>query len=202
MMDAHEKSDSAVVAGKPSNKAGQPGAEPVEQRAEAEGNAGQQSTRRAQNRESVSQALERIRQVARQRKKEKFTSLFHHISNEHLRKAYFELKKDAAPGVDGLTWRAYEADLERSLVDLHARLERGAYCAFRYHVTDLWRRSLRQRSQKDHTTWKRITQLVDDFLPNPRILHPWPNVRFAVKHPRWEPSARIGPARICAGGAQ
>jgi group II intron reverse transcriptase/maturase len=510
MMHAREKSDSAVVAGKPTNKAGQPGAELVERRAEAEGNAGQHSTRRAQNRESVSQALERIRQVARQRKKEKFTSLFHHISIEHLREAYFELKKDAAPGVDGLTWRAYEADLERSLADLHARLHRGAYralpsrrvyipkpdgrqrplavaaledkivqravtallnaiyeeqflgfsygfrprrsqhdaldalvigitsrkvnyifdgdlrgffdsvsqewlvrflkhrivdprmirlmqkwltagvledgivtvsdrgtgqgsvispllaniylhyvfdlwaerwrrrdaagdmiivryaddiivgfehetdarrfwdamrerlaefslslhpektrliefgrhaatnrkrrglgkpetfkflgftficgtsrrgrfllkrksrgdrmrvklheikeelrrrmhqpipeqgkwlrqvvtgffayhavptnsralCAFRYHITDLWRRSLRQRSHKDHTTWERITQLVDDFLPKPRVLHPWPNVRFAVKHPRWEPSARIGPARICAGGTQ
>jgi len=510
MMHAREKSDSAVVAEKPSNKAGQPGAEAVERRAEAEGNAYQQSTRRAQNRESVSQALERIRQVARQRKKEKFTALFHHISIEHLREAYFELKKDAAPGVDGLTWRAYEADLERRLAGLHARLERGAYralpsrrvyiskldgrqrplavaaledkivqraaiallnaiyereflgfsygfrpgrnqhdaldalivgitsrkvnyifdgdlrsffdsvsqewlvrflkhriadsrmirliqkwlkagiledgivtvsdrgtgqgsvispllaniylhyvfdlwaerwrrreaagdmiivryaddlvvgfehegdaqrfwdamrerlqkyslslhpektrliefgrraatnrkqrglgkpetfaflgftficgksrrgrfllrrksrgdrmraklkeikaelrrrmhqpipeqgkwlrqvvtgffayhavptngralCAFRYHITDLWRRTLRQRSQQDHTTWERITQLVDDFLPKPRVLHPWPNVRFAVKHPRWEPSARIGPARICAGGTQ
>jgi RNA-directed DNA polymerase len=128
-MHAREKSDSAVVAEKPSNKAGQPGAEAVERRAEAEGNAYQQSTRRAQNRESVSQALERIRQVARQRKKEKFTALFHHISIEHLREAYFELKKDAAPGVDGLTWRAYEADLERRLAGLHARLERGAYRA-------------------------------------------------------------------------
>ena len=77
-----------------------------------------------------------------------------------------------------------------------------ALCAFRYHITDLWRRTLRQRSQQDHTTWERITQLVDDFLPKPRVLHPWPNVRFAVKHPRWEPSARIGPARICAGDTQ
>ena len=71
MMHGHEKSDLAIVAGKPTNKAGQPAAEPVEPRAEAKGNAGQQSTRRAQNRECVSQALERIRQVARQRKKER-----------------------------------------------------------------------------------------------------------------------------------
>jgi RNA-directed DNA polymerase len=88
MMHGHGKSDSAIVARKPTNKAGQPAAESVERRAEAKGNASQQSTRRAQDRESVSQALERIRQA------------------------------------------------------------------------------------------------------------------FAVKHPRWEPSARIGPARICAGGAQ
>src|SRR5262252_6897561 len=74
MMNGRGKSDSAIVAGKPTNKAGQPAAESVEPSAEAEGNASQQSTRRAQDRESVSQALERIRQVARQRKKERFTS--------------------------------------------------------------------------------------------------------------------------------
>ena len=103
MMNGRGKSDSAIVAGKPTNKAGQPAAESVEPSAEAEGNASQQSTRRAQDRESVSQALERIRQVARQRKEERFTSLFHHISVELLRVAFFALKRDAAPGVDGLT---------------------------------------------------------------------------------------------------
>jgi len=76
-----------------------------------------------------------------------------------------------------------------------------ALIAFRHHVTDLWRRSLRRRSQKDRMTWDRIRRLADDFIPKARILHPWPNERFAVKHPRWEPSALIGPARICAGGA-
>jgi RNA-directed DNA polymerase len=507
MMHGRGKSDSAIRAGKPTNKAGQPAAEPVEQRAEAEGNASQQSTRRA---ESVTQALERIRQVAKQRKEERFTSLFHHISVELLRLAFFALKRDAAPGVDGLTWQDYEADLDRKIEDLHARVHRGAYralpsrrqyipkpdgqqrplavaaledkivqrattavlnaiyeenfvgfsygfrpkrsqhdaldalavgistkkvnyildadirdffgsvdqswvvrflehrigdpritrliqkwlkagvledgvvttsdkgtgqgsvaspllanvylhytfdlwaerwrrreatgdmiivrfaddlivgfehetdarrfwdamrerleefslslhpdktrliefgrhaarqraqrglgkpetfkflgfificCktrrgkfqikrksrrdrmrakvqeikeemrrrmhqsipeqgqwlrqvvtgyfayhavptnkpalgAFRSRITDLWRRSLRQRSQKDRTTWKRITKLVNDFLPKPRILHPWPYARFAVSHPRWEPYARIGPVRFCAGGAR
>jgi group II intron reverse transcriptase/maturase len=74
--------------------------------------------------------------------------------------------------------------------------------AFRYHVTVLWRRTLRRRSQKDWTTWDRISRLVEDYLPLPRILHPWPNARFAVKHPRWEPGARIAPAGICAGGVR
>ena len=73
---------------------------------------------------------------------------------------------------------------------------------FRFRIIDLWRRSLRRRSQKDGTTWRRITKLANDFLPRARILHPWPQERFAVKHPRWEPSARMGPARFCAGGAQ
>jgi hypothetical protein len=62
--------------------------------------------RRAQDRESVSQVLDRIRQAARQRKKERFTALFHHLSPEMLRTAFFALEREAAPGVDGLTWRA------------------------------------------------------------------------------------------------
>jgi group II intron reverse transcriptase/maturase len=71
--------------------------------------------------------LERIRQRARERKKEKFTALLHHISVEHLAVAFFELKENAAAGVDGLTWRDYEQDLERNLEHLHARVHRGAY---------------------------------------------------------------------------
>ena len=74
--------------------------------------------------------------------------------------------------------------------------------AFRYHVVDLWRRALRRRSQKDLTTWQRIEALAREWLPMPKILHPWPQRRFAVKHPRWEPYAGIPPVRFCAGGAQ
>src|SRR5258707_11882478 len=129
MMYDHEKSDPAIVAVKPTNKAGQPAAELVEPRAGAEGNVSQQSTGRAQYRETVSQALKRIRQAARQRKKEKFTALFHHVSIDHLEEAFFELKENAAPGVDGLTCRDYEQHLERNLEDLHARVHRGAYRA-------------------------------------------------------------------------
>jgi RNA-directed DNA polymerase len=129
MMHGRGKSDSAIVAVKPTNKAEQSAAESVEPRAETEGNASQQSTRRAQSRVSVSQALERIRRVARERKKEKFTALLHHISIDLLGEAFFGLKKDAAPGVDGLTWGTYEADLDRNLTDLHERVHRGAYRA-------------------------------------------------------------------------
>src|SRR6202171_5960207 len=111
MMHGRGKSDAAIVAGKPTNKAERSAAEPVEPRAVAKGNANQQSTRRAQSRASVSQALERIRQAARDRKKEKFTALFHHLSIDMLEEAFFELKEDAAPGVDGLTWRGYAEGL-------------------------------------------------------------------------------------------
>jgi group II intron reverse transcriptase/maturase len=114
---------------KPTNNAERSAAEPVEPRAETEGNASQQSTLRAQSRVSVSQALERIRRVARERKKERFTALLHHISIDLLGEAFFELKKDAAPGIDGLKWRTYEADLDRNLTDLHERVHRGAYRA-------------------------------------------------------------------------
>jgi RNA-directed DNA polymerase len=510
MMNGQEKSDLAIVAMKPTNNADQRAAETVERRVGTKGNVFQQSTRRAQDRVGVSQALARVRQAARQRKTQRFTALLHHLDPPLLRTAFFALKRDAAPGVDGLTWRTYEADLDLRIEDLHARIRRGAYraqpsrrrfipkpdghqrplavaaledkivqratvavlnaiyeedflgfsygfrpgrgphdaldalcvgisstkvnfildadirsffddvsqawllrfldhrigdpriirlirkwlragiledgqvkisdkgtgqgsvaspllanvylhyvfdlwadrwrrreavgtvilvryaddivvgfeheadarrfqdamrarldafslslhpaktrlitfgrhaaaerarcglgkpdtfnflgftliCgksrkgtfllmrktrrdrmraklqdvkeelrrrrhqpipvqgtwlgqvvtgffnyhaiptnyralrAFRDHVVTLWRRSLRRRSQRDFTTWERIKKLADDWIPKPRILHPWPSDRFAVKHPRWEPSARIGPARICAGGAQ
>jgi group II intron reverse transcriptase/maturase len=129
MMHGRGKSDFAIVAEKPANKAGSTAAEPVEPRAETKGNADQQSTGRTQGRESVSQALERIRKVARERKEERFTALFHHLSLDLLEEVFFELKENAAPGVDGLTWTDYEADLERKLADLHSRLHRGAYRA-------------------------------------------------------------------------
>ncbi len=62
-------------------------------------------------------------------------------------------------------------------------------CAFRHHVKNLWRRSLRRRSSRDRTTWTRIALLADEFLPPARILHPWPGHRFAVIYPRWKPGA-------------
>src|SRR5207344_2555514 len=120
-------------------------AESVEPRAETEGNAGQQSTCGTQGQISVSQALERIRQVAKERKKEKFTSLLHHISIDLLDEAFFELKEDAAPGIDGLRWTDYEQDLERNLEDLHARIHRGAYRALPSRRTYIPKPDGRQR---------------------------------------------------------
>ena len=139
MMHGHEKSDPAIVAMKPANKveqlaaeqsAAEPtAAEPVEPRVGTKGNASQQTMPWAQSQTSMPHALERIRKVARERKKEKFISLSHHISIDLLEDAFYELKVDAAPGVDRLTWKDYEADLERNLEDLHNRVRSGAYRA-------------------------------------------------------------------------
>jgi len=124
-----EKSDSVVVAAKLANKAEQSVAELVEPRTGTKGNANQQSTRRAQDRESVSQALERVRLAARREEKEKFTSLLHHVDPEMLRTSFYALKRDAAPGVDGMTWDTYEQGLDRRIEDLHARVQSGTYRA-------------------------------------------------------------------------
>jgi RNA-directed DNA polymerase len=139
MMHGHEKSDPAIVARKPANKveqlaAEQPAAvptaaEPGEPRAGTKGNACQQTMPWAQSQTSMPHTLERIRKVARARKKERFISLLHHVSVGLLEEAFYELKADAAPGVDRLTWKDYEAELERNLEDLHDLVHRGAYRA-------------------------------------------------------------------------
>ena len=129
MMHGREKSDPAVVAVKPANKAERSAAELVEPRAGAKGNADQRSTRQTQGWASVSQALERIRQAARQTKEKRFTALFHHLSLDLFEEAFLGLKQDAAAGVDGLTWKDYEADLGHNLENLHERVQRGAYRA-------------------------------------------------------------------------
>jgi RNA-directed DNA polymerase len=100
MMNGREKSDAAIVAAKPTNNASVSttvATEPVEPRAGTKRNTGEQSMHRAQNRVRVIQALSRVRQVARQRKKERFTSLLHHINVALLRMAFTALKRDAAP---------------------------------------------------------------------------------------------------------
>src|SRR5271167_2501756 len=122
-----EKSDSGRVAAKPTNKAGRPVAEPMEPRPGTKGNADQQSTHRTQSRARVTQALDRVREAARQRKKGQFTTLLHHINADTLRTAFHALKRKAAAGVDGITWHDYEADLEPRIEDLHGRVHRGAY---------------------------------------------------------------------------
>jgi RNA-directed DNA polymerase len=126
-MSGGEGSDPAIVAMKPPNAVGQPDGEVVERRAGTEGNAEQQRTYRTQSRKSVTQALNRVRQAARQRKQERFTALLPHVNVDTLRLAFYAWQREAAPGVDGMTWQDYEAELEPRLEDLVGRVHRGAY---------------------------------------------------------------------------
>ena len=124
------KSDSPAVPEKSPNNAGKPAAEGVEGRGLAKGNLPQQNASRIQSRSNAHSALERVRQTAAKDKKLRFTALLHHIYNlDTLRMAYFGLKKEASPGVDGETWRHYGEELDANLQDLSERLKRGAYRA-------------------------------------------------------------------------
>jgi RNA-directed DNA polymerase len=82
-----------------------------------------------QSGERVSQGLSGVRQVAKERKQERFTALLHHLTVGLLRDSFFALQRQAAPGVDGVTWQEYETGLEDRLIDLHSRVHRGAYQA-------------------------------------------------------------------------
>jgi RNA-directed DNA polymerase len=131
MMNEREESHSGIVAVKPANKAEQSAAESVERRLGTKGNAEQDDTSRTPSREQegASSGLDRVRKAAKEKKEERFTALLHHITVDSLEQAFRELRKNAAPGVDGVTWEDYEKDLGRRLEDLHSRVHRGAYRA-------------------------------------------------------------------------
>lgn len=129
MMDDPQKSDDPVVPAKLPNNDAHASAEVVEGRGSAKGNTREQNATRTQRRIVAPSALERVREAARRDRKTKFTALLHHVTVDRLRSAYGSLKRDAAPGADGVTWQAYGEDLEARLADLHGRLHRGAYRA-------------------------------------------------------------------------
>src|SRR5271163_4442381 len=129
MMNDPQKSDGCTVAMKSANKPDGSGAESMERRWPAKGNAGESCTLRTLSRGSVTQGLDRVRERAKSQKKERFTALLHHVDVERLRKAYLALKRNASPGIDGTTWQQYGQALEANLTELHGRIHRGAYRA-------------------------------------------------------------------------
>lgn len=130
MMHTGGKSDRSIVPVKPPNKAEESAAEVVEGRGRAKGNLPERNALRTQSRVGAPSALERVRQAARRDKKQRFSALLHHVYDiERLRTAYLALKRDAAAGIDGETWRHYQGNLEENLRDLSGRLKRGAYRA-------------------------------------------------------------------------
>jgi RNA-directed DNA polymerase len=131
-LNGHESGNAGHGQGAPTElgEGRKPSAERVEGKGQAEGNASSQNMLRTQDREGMLSAWDRIRRAAETDKGRRFTTLLHHVySIENLREAYYGLKRDAAPGVDGETWRTYGEQLESNLLDLSGRLRRGAYRA-------------------------------------------------------------------------
>jgi len=128
-MNAPGKSDSREVPGKQPNKGGQPPAEAVEGRRLTEGNSPMTAAPQTQRWEPASPGLRRVREVARRDGRARFTALLHHVTVELLEESFYSLKRKASPGVDGVTWKEYEVDLEARLRDLHVRVHRGTYRA-------------------------------------------------------------------------
>jgi len=128
-MDGGGESYSGVVPTKQPNKSGKPQAEVVEERPLAKKNTEQSNQYRTQNRESWPNGLERVREVAKKDGKVRFMALLHHVTVDLLRDSYESLKKKAAPGVDGVTWREYGEGLEARISDLHGRIHQGTYRA-------------------------------------------------------------------------
>src|SRR5438552_18430792 len=124
-----EKSDCVVIPVNQPNKGGQPSAEAGEGRAQTRENIVQPRMRPTQSGKRMSQGLDGVRKAARNKKQERFTALLHHLNIGLLRDSFYALKRQASPGVDGVTWQEYETGLEDRLVDLHGRVHRGAYRA-------------------------------------------------------------------------
>ena len=129
MMHGMKKSDEAIVPLMAANKGARAPAESPEGRASTKGNPRDQTTLRTQGRDGVSQAVERVRQAATRKPQEKLTALMHHITTDALRCAFYDLKRTASAGVDGLVWTEYEDGVDERLLDLHGRVHSGAYRA-------------------------------------------------------------------------
>src|SRR5680860_1482274 len=181
-MNERGKSDSPVVPAKPSNNAASAVAEVVEERGLAEGNAASTTRPGRSAGSGVPSALDRVREAARGDKGARFTALLHHVDVDRLRASYRAIRPQAAPGVDGVTWRAYGQDLEAKLRDLHARVHSGRYRAkpsrrayipeadgrlpllgnvYLHYVLDLWVRQWRRRHAHGDVVFVRF---ADDFV--------------------------------------
>jgi RNA-directed DNA polymerase len=168
------KSDRCIVPEKPANKGETTPAESVEGRQRVKGNSVQMAMLRTQSRGGVTTELDRVREAARRDKRAKFTALLHHVSVDLLRTSFYELKRDAATGIDGLTWGEYEGVLEERLKELHGRIHRGSYRAMPSRRTyipkgDGGRRPLGVAALEDKIVQKAVTTVLNgiyevDFL--------------------------------------
>jgi group II intron reverse transcriptase/maturase len=128
-MNGNRESHSGIVPAKRSNEGLGGPKEIVEGRPLTKENAEEPTPCRTPSRENGSSGLDRVRQAAKGDKQLRFTALLHHVHVELLRSSYYNLKRKAAAGVDGVTWQAYGDGLEERLADLQGRIHRGAYRA-------------------------------------------------------------------------
>ncbi len=128
-MNVGRESDDRLVPAKCPNKDGKPSAEGAEGRRSAKENSGQTTASQTQSWGNALSGLHRVREAAKKEKRLQFTALLHHVSVALLLDSFYALKREAAPGVDGMTWKEYETDLDKRLEDLHSRVHRGAYRA-------------------------------------------------------------------------
>jgi len=201
MMNGSGKSDRPVIPTKPPNDAGRPVEDAVEGRGRTEGNSRQQNASRTQRRTHAPSAPERVRHVARRDTKVQFTALLHRVYDvARLCTAFLALKKDAAPGVNGETWRHDEQAREANLHALSQRLGRGAYRAKPVRrayipkadgrqrplgvrvVEDkiVQRATLQRPGQRHRLAWARLWRDVEYWLPPPRVCPPYPLRRPGV----------------------
>ena len=129
LMNVAGESDNWVVPAKDPNKGPLGSAEGLEGSRLIEENTGEPGTSRTQSREIVSPGLKRVREAAKKDKELRFTALLHHVTEKLLRGSFYSLKRQAAPGVDRVTWQEYEQGLEERIQDLHGRVHRGSYRA-------------------------------------------------------------------------
>ena len=197
MMNEPGKSDRPVVPEKSPNNAGQPAAEGVEGRGLAKGNPPQQNASRTPSRNDAPSALERIRQAAKKDRKLRFTALLHHIYNlETLRMAYFSIKREAAPGVDGETWRHYGESLEANLRDLSGRLKRGAYRAKPVRRVYIPKADGRQRplgvtALEDKIVQRATVEVLNAIYETDFLGFSYGSGRGAARITRWTRSTRL-----------
>ena len=128
-MHVGRESDGRVLPAKCLNKDGKPSAEGAEGRRSAEENSEQTTAAQTQGWGNALSGLRRVREAAKKDKRLQFTALLHHVSVPLLLDSFYALKREAAPGVDGVTWKEYETDLDKRLEDLYSRVHRGAYRA-------------------------------------------------------------------------
>ncbi len=156
--NAGRESDGRVLPAKGPNKGGSISpAEGLEGRRPTKENTGQAAASQMQSWGNALAGLHRVREAAKREKQLRFTALLHHLSVSLLGNSFYALKRQAAPGVDGLTWQEYETDLDKRLEDLHSRVHRGTYRALPSKRAYIPKPDGRQRPLGSHSSpsWDR-----------------------------------------------